>query len=181
MPVGSPVVVVENARRAFGARQALAGVSLALSAGEIYALVGRNGAGKTTLIRAICGRARLDGGTVRLEGRDPAADAAARRRLGLVPQEIALYPELTALENLEILGRLAGLAAADARRRAREALAWIGLADRAKSRVATLSGGMKPSRRCCCSTSRRSASTRRPASGSTRCWRRCAPAGWRSC
>ena len=143
MPAGSPVLVVENARRAFGARQALAGVSLALTAGEIYALVGRNGAGKTTLIRAICGRARLDGGTVRLEGRDPAADAAARRRLGLVPQEIALYPELTALENLEILGRLAGLAAADAARRAREALEWIGLADRAKSRVATLSGGMR--------------------------------------
>ena len=143
MPIDSPVLVVENARRAFGARQALAGVGLTLRRGELYALVGRNGAGKTTLIRAICGRARLDAGSVRLDGVDPATDPAARRRLGLVPQEIALYPDLTALENLEILGQLAGLPAAEARRRAHEALTWIGLADRAKSRVATLSGGMK--------------------------------------
>ncbi|MCU0231685.1 MAG: ABC transporter ATP-binding protein [Acidobacteria bacterium] len=143
MAAGSPVLSVENARRAYGTRQALAGVSLTLAAGEIYALVGRNGAGKTTLIRAICGRARLDAGSVRLDGADPAADAAARRRLGLVPQEIALYPDLTALENLEVLGQLAGLPAAESRRRAREALNWIGLSDRASSRVSTLSGGMK--------------------------------------
>jgi ABC-2 type transport system ATP-binding protein len=143
VPNDSPVLVVENARRAFGQRQALAGVGLSLRPGEIYALVGRNGAGKTTLIRAICGRTRLDAGSVRLGGADPAADPVARRRLGLVPQEIALYPDLTALENLEILGQLAGLPAAEARRRAREALNWIGLSDRASSRVATLSGGMK--------------------------------------
>ena len=143
MPTSPPVLVVENARRAFGERQALAGVGLALFPGEIYALVGRNGAGKTTLIRAICGRVQLDAGSVRLGGADPATDPAARRRLGLVPQEVALYPDLTALENLEILGQLAGLPAAEARRRAREALNWIGLSDRASSRVATLSGGMK--------------------------------------
>jgi ABC-2 type transport system ATP-binding protein len=134
---------IHGARRAFGARAALSGVSLALRPGEIYALLGRNGAGKTTLVRAVCGRVRLDAGEVRLAGRDPARDRDVRRRLGLVPQEIALYPDLTARENLEVLGRLAGLTRRESAAKAGSALDWIGLADRAASRVATLSGGMK--------------------------------------
>ncbi len=93
-------------------------------------------------MRAVCGRLRLDGGSVSLLGRDP-ADADARRRLGLVPQEIALYPELTVAENLELLGRLAGLPPGEAGRAVKDALAWIGLADRAASLVATLSGGQQ--------------------------------------
>ncbi len=138
-----PLLTVHGARRAYGDRSALAGVSLALRAGEIYALLGRNGAGKTTLVRAVCGRVRLDAGEIRLAGRDPSRDRAVRRRLGLVPQEIALYPDLTARENLEVLGRLAGMPARDAARAALSALDWIGLAERAASRVETMSGGMK--------------------------------------
>jgi len=143
VPESAPVLVVDAARRSFGERRALDGVSLAIGPGELYALVGRNGAGKTTLIRAICGRVRLDSGVIRLDGADPARDPAVRRCLGLVPQEIALYPDLTVLENLEVLGRLAGLSAGDARRRAAEAVSWIGLSERARHRVSTLSGGMK--------------------------------------
>ncbi len=142
-PVERDRLILEGAARAFGERRALAGVSLALRPGEIYALLGRNGAGKTTLIRAVCGRVRLDAGRVLVCGRDPRHEPAVKRRLGLVPQEIALYGDLTARENLEVLGRLAGLAAAEARREAARALEWIGLVDRAASRVETLSGGMK--------------------------------------
>jgi ABC-2 type transport system ATP-binding protein len=118
-------------------------VDLALRAGEIYALLGRNGAGKTTLIRAVSGRVRLDSGSVLLAGLDPRRDRAARRRLGLAPQETALYAELTVRENLEIFGRLAGLSRRAARGAAERALEWIDLGERAHSRVATLSGGMK--------------------------------------
>ena len=114
-PAGSAPLEVRGARRAFGAGRGLDGVDLRLERGEIYGLLGPNGAGKTSLVRAICGRLRLDGGSVSLLGRDP-ADADARRRLGLVPQEIALYPELTVAENLELLGRLAGLPPGEAGR-----------------------------------------------------------------
>lgn len=140
---GEPRLQFEGARRAFGGRTALAGVDLTLFAGEIYTLLGRNGAGKTTLVRAASGRVRLDGGSVRLLGRDPRTDPAVRRRLGLAPQDIALYPELTVRENLDALARLAGLPRRAARAAADEALGWIGLEDRARSRVGTLSGGMK--------------------------------------
>jgi ABC-2 type transport system ATP-binding protein len=139
----SSVLRVTGARRSFGERSALDGVDLELRGGEIYGLLGPNGAGKTTLVRAISGRLRLDGGRVELCGGDPINDADARRRLGLVPQELALYPELTALENLTVFGRLMGLDRAATRRAADSLLAKVELADRAADPVATLSGGMK--------------------------------------
>jgi ABC-2 type transport system ATP-binding protein len=134
---------VDGAGRAYGSRPALRGVDLELHRGEIYALLGPNGAGKTSLIRAVCGRVRLDAGRVLLGASDPARDPSARRRMGLVPQEIALYPELTVRENLEILGRLAGLAPGAIPSAVASALDWTGLGDRARSRVSTLSGGMQ--------------------------------------
>jgi ABC-2 type transport system ATP-binding protein len=134
---------VTAAARSYGGQRGLDGVTLSLRGGEIYALLGPNGAGKTSLVRAICGRVRLDSGTVRVQGADPRLDPSLRRRLGLVPQEIALYPDLTVRENLEVLGRLAGLARGEVEDAATRALAWTGLGDRASSRVATLSGGMR--------------------------------------
>jgi ABC-2 type transport system ATP-binding protein len=141
--MGEAVLEVTAAARSYEGQRALDGVDLSLHRGEIYALLGPNGAGKTSLVRAICGRVRLDSGSVRLAGVDPGAGASVRRRLGLVPQEIALYPELTVRENLEILGRLAGLDLGQAREAAGRALGWTGLAERASSRVATLSGGLQ--------------------------------------
>ena len=141
-PAGLPPLEVRGARRAFGADRGLDGVDLRLERGEIYGLLGPNGAGKTSLVRALCGRLRLDAGSVRVFGRD-AQDAEARRGLGLVPQQIALYPELTVAENLELLGRLAGLPAGEAGPAVKDALGWIGLTDRAASLVATLSGGQQ--------------------------------------
>jgi ABC-2 type transport system ATP-binding protein len=140
---GPPVLEVQGIERAFGDRHALAGVDFSLPAGEIYGLLGPNGAGKTSLVRAISGRLRLDAGRVRLCGEDPVNEPAARRRLGLVPQELALYPELTSRENLEIFARLMGVGSGDARTESARLLERIGLADRADDRVATLSGGMK--------------------------------------
>jgi len=134
---------VRDAVRSHPGGRGLHGASLSLRAGELYTLLGPNGAGKTSLVRAICGRLRLESGEVRIFGRDPGSDAGVRRRLGLVPQAIALYPDLTARENLEALGRLAGLGRGDAKRAARTALAWIGLEDRADSLARTLSGGMQ--------------------------------------
>ena len=104
-----PILNVWNAEHAYGSRKVLRGIDLVLKPGEIYALLGPNGAGKTTLIHAICGRLRLTGGEVALDGKDPWSTPVCRASLGLVPQEIALYRHLTVRENLETFGRLAGV------------------------------------------------------------------------
>jgi ABC-2 type transport system ATP-binding protein len=137
------VLEIRGAGKSYGPRVALTDVSLSVRRGEILALLGPNGAGKTTLVRAVCGRIALDAGSVRIAGGDPRTDARVRRRFGIVPQEIALYPELTARENLEILGRLAGVPRRGVAEAVRHALEWADLAGRADDRVGTLSGGMK--------------------------------------
>src|SRR5262245_47446876 len=102
MPLTTPSpespLVVESATKRFGAVQALDGASLSVGRGELVGLLGPNGAGKTTLIKAIAGRLRLDGGRVRLFGRVLTPEDR-RAELGVVPQEIAVYPLLTATEN----------------------------------------------------------------------------------
>jgi ABC-2 type transport system ATP-binding protein len=136
------VLRVREAFKSFGSVQALNGASLELRQGELLALLGPNGAGKTTLLRAATGRVALDRGTVELFGREPLA-AERRRLLGVVPQETALYPLLTARENLEVFGRLQGVPPGELRGRVEEALEWTGLADRAREPVKRFSGGMK--------------------------------------
>ncbi|HNX50492.1 MAG TPA: ABC transporter ATP-binding protein [Thermoanaerobaculaceae bacterium] len=135
-------LLVTLAQKSFGDTVALAGVSVELGAGELLALLGPNGAGKTTLVRAIAGRVRLDGGSIEIGGR-PADDPGARDALGVVPQEVALYPMLTARENLEVFGRLQGLAGPARREAVGWALGWTGLEGRAGDLVKTFSGGMK--------------------------------------
>ena len=136
------VLTVKDARKTYGQVQALAGASLELEQGELLALLGPNGAGKTTLIRAIAGRARLDGGEVRVF--DTAVQAGRTpRELGIVPQELALYPLLTARENLDTFGRLQGLSGAALSKQVDWVLETIGLADRAREPVKQFSGGMK--------------------------------------
>ena len=134
------VLEVIGAHKRFDKVHALRGASLELREGELLGLLGPNGAGKTTLVRAIAGRVRLDQGTIRLLGRT--LDPSSRREgLGMVPQEIAVYPLLTARENLEVWGRLHG--AADLGSRVTWALEWTGLADRAGEPVKKFSGGMR--------------------------------------
>ncbi len=138
------VLRVIDARKSFGTTRALDGASFELREGELLALLGPNGAGKTTLVRAIGGRARLDGGSIELFGqRLDVRDARARQALGVVPQEIALYPLLTARENLQIWGRLHGVARRDLAPRIERALDWTALAERADEQVQVFSGGMK--------------------------------------
>src|SRR5436305_577943 len=96
---------VTRAYKKFGATQALNGAEVALERGQLLLLLGPNGAGKTTLVRSIAGRVRLDQGQIELLGQPLNGTAgSARRSLGVVPQEIALYPLLTARENLEVFG-----------------------------------------------------------------------------
>ncbi len=140
----TPLLQVEHLSKAFGSVQAVADVSFTVRPGEIYGLLGPNGAGKTTTISMICGLLQPDGGRITVAGQALAADPqAAKRVMGVVPQELALYEELGAAENLEFWGRLAGLDARTARARAAELLAALALADRAKDPVKTFSGGMK--------------------------------------
>jgi linearmycin/streptolysin S transport system ATP-binding protein len=140
-----PVLRVAEARKRFGATTALDGASLTLERGEWLALLGPNGAGKTTLVRSVADRVRLDSGSIELLGLpldgSPAA-AVARGRLGVVPQDIALYPLLTAAENLRLWGELSG-GARGLGERVKRALEWTGLEARRHDRVGTFSGGMK--------------------------------------
>jgi ABC-2 type transport system ATP-binding protein len=138
----TPALQIEGVSKRYGEQVALREVSLKVGAGERLSLLGPNGAGKTTLVRCVSGRVRPDCGRIRLRG-EPLTHALRAEHLGLVPQEIALYPSLTARANLEIFGRLYGLRGADLARRVEWALEWVGLSARAKERIATYSGGMK--------------------------------------
>jgi ABC-2 type transport system ATP-binding protein len=135
-------ILVEDLRKRYGAVEALAGVSFRVEAGEIFGLLGPNGAGKTTAIGAIAGLVSPDGGTVRVASA-PAGSIEARLRLGIAPQEIAVYEDLTARENLAFFGGLYGLHGRSLAERAAAALGLVGLAERARDRVSTYSGGMK--------------------------------------
>ena len=140
------VLSISGANKRFGDIEALRGADLSLAAGEWLALLGPNGAGKTTLVRAVCGRVALDSGGIRMFGREvsgKAPDRETRARIGLVPQEIALYPLLTAAENLRAFGAFAGVPRAALAERVDWALQWTGLADRASEPVKRYSGGMK--------------------------------------
>jgi ABC-2 type transport system ATP-binding protein len=136
------VLSIQNARKKFGQVVALDGATFDLRQGELLALLGPNGAGKTTLIRAIAGRVRLDGGEIRLF--DRVLDGRLTPpELGIVPQEIALYPLLTARENLQAFGALHGLAAPQLSKNVDWVLERTGLADRADEPVKQFSGGMR--------------------------------------
>ncbi|WP_127754080.1 ABC transporter ATP-binding protein [Devosia sp. 1566] len=133
---------VQALRISYGKRQVLNGVDLVVNAGEIFGLLGPNGAGKTTLIRSICGRCKPDAGQISIAGK-VGRGRDVRRQIGLVPQEIALYPHLTARENLLVFGRLMGLSAAEAK----AAVVWASAATHIEARLADqvgiLSGGWK--------------------------------------
>jgi len=131
---------VREARKAYGAVQALRGLSFAVDPGEWIALLGPNGAGKTTLMLALAGLVRLDGGKVELFGQPVRGPAA---RVGFVPQEIAIYPLLSVRENLRVFGRLNGIAGAALSEHVEWAVRWTGLEARADCRAGTLSGGMQ--------------------------------------
>ena len=142
MAIQPAILTVTGARKTFGSVVALDGATLALREGELLALLGPNGAGKTTLIRAISGRVQLDAGELRLFGKLLTGRKTAPE-LGIVPQEIAIYPSLTARENLGTFARLQGVAPGDVAERVAWALKATALEDRANEPIKTFSGGMK--------------------------------------
>jgi len=140
--IETPALEVVNLWKKYGSNQALSGTSFAVAPGERLALLGPNGAGKTTLIRSMCGRVRPDEGQVHLFGRS-IRDPDVLLQLGVVPQDLAIYLDLTAKENLECFGQLHGLRSRRLRERVSWALKWIGLEDRANELTSRFSGGMK--------------------------------------
>lgn len=130
--------------KSFGERRAVDGVSFQVRRGQTVGLLGPNGAGKSTTVSMICGLIKADSGSVTLDGEAVGQGAsAAKAKLGLVPQDLALYEDLPAIENLKLFGALYGLKGAALARRAEEVLALVGLSDRAKDKPSTFSGGMK--------------------------------------
>lgn len=140
----APLVDVDNLRKRYGSVEALRGVSFAVRAGEIFGLLGPNGAGKSTAIGILCGLVPPDAGRARLNGLDVVRRGVeARRALGVVPQEVALYDELNAAENLQFFGRLYGLSGAGLKQRVARMLERVALADRASEPISRFSGGMR--------------------------------------
>jgi ABC-2 type transport system ATP-binding protein len=141
---GGDVLSVDQVVRTFGDFTAVDGVSFRIERGETYGLLGPNGAGKTTTISMVAGLIPATSGTVTVVGeRITASSIGPKRHIGLVPQDLAIYPELNARENLSYFGRLQGMDRSDLKSRIDEILELIGLADRAKEQTKKYSGGMK--------------------------------------
>lgn len=139
------MLTLREVRKSFGQTVAVDGLSLSIRPGEVFGLLGPNGAGKSTTIAMAVGLLRPDAGTVELTGDgggDPAL-ARVRSRIGVAPQSLAVYEELSGEENLEFFGSLYGLSGAGLRDRVGEVLELVGLKDRGKDRAGAYSGGMK--------------------------------------
>lgn len=142
--MSSVLLSVESLVKSYGARRAVDGVSFKVLAGQTVGLLGPNGAGKSTIVAMLCGLLRPDGGQVRLEGEPITIGASSvKRRIGLVPQELALYDDLSARENLRLFGALYGLKGASLVARIDHVLGLVNLTERARDKPATYSGGMK--------------------------------------
>jgi ABC-2 type transport system ATP-binding protein len=138
------VLECHDLHKTFGDLVAVDGIGFHIAEGETYGLLGPNGAGKTTTISMVTGLLERDAGEVTLDGEPlTSSTTEVRRGIGLVPQELALYPDLTATENLTFFARLYGMPRPLARRRIAEVLEVTGLADRAGDRIEKYSGGMK--------------------------------------
>ena len=142
--MGQRIVEATGLRKRFGDIEAVKGVSFWIEAGETYGLLGPNGAGKTTTISMVAGLLERDGGDVVVAGQmiDPSV-TAPRATIGLVPQELAIYPDLTGRENLRFFGKLYGMGGKTLERRVEEVLDVIGLTERADDHADDYSGGMK--------------------------------------
>jgi ABC-2 type transport system ATP-binding protein len=142
--MSAPPLEVVRLHKRYGQTVALEEVSFAVEEGELFGLLGPNGAGKTTLLSIASGLLSPTSGEVRVLGRTlRPGDLEARRAVGIVPQELAVYGELTARENLHFFGELYGVRGPALAKRVDEVLAAVGLADRAGGRVDSFSGGMK--------------------------------------
>jgi ABC-2 type transport system ATP-binding protein len=141
---GTALLRCSGLRRTFGELVAVDSLSFQIAVGETYGLLGPNGAGKTTCISMVAGILRRDAGDISICG-EPMTDASVsvKRRIGYVPQDIAVYPDLTGRENLRFFAGLYGLTGLPSRARVDEVLDLVGLRERARDKVSEYSGGMK--------------------------------------
>ncbi len=150
-----PVLTLQNVRKSYRGREALKGISLELRPGELLGFFGPNGAGKTTMIRCISGLLKPGSGTITRHPFDHVNDEVPGNdepiRLGLVPQHLAVYPDLTVQQNLEVFGRLEGVSGKALKHRINQVLEWAALNDRTRSLTKTLSGGMQRRLNIACS------------------------------
>lgn len=135
---------IHSLRKSYGTHLAVAELSFSVEQGEVFGLLGPNGAGKSTTMMMLAGHLLPDAGTIRLGGetynpRNP----QHRRKLGVVPQDLAIYPDLTAAENLQFFGGIYGLQRAELQARVADVLSRVGLTHNADEQVQTFSGGMK--------------------------------------
>ena len=137
-------VIARDLHKSFNEHPAVDGVSFSIEKGEIFGLLGPNGAGKTTTIRMLATVLEADSGEIIIGGHSVRREAeAVRSIIGVCPQELALYEDLSALDNMVFFGRMAGMSGSQARDQAMANLKLMGLVDRAKGKVAKFSGGMK--------------------------------------
>jgi ABC-2 type transport system ATP-binding protein len=137
-------LVAQDLQKSFNGHKAVGGVSFTINKGEIFGLLGPNGAGKTTTIRILSTVLEADAGDATIGGYSTRKNPAEVRGLiGVCPQDLALYEELSALDNLVFFGRMEGLDGKEAKVQARSNLALMGLTERAKGKIAKFSGGMK--------------------------------------
>jgi ABC-2 type transport system ATP-binding protein len=138
------VLVISELRKAFGPNVAVDGVSFSVKGGHLVGLLGPNGAGKSTTVSMIAGLLAPDRGSITIDGVRLSGDTdPVKRRIGLVPQDVALYDELTARANPQLFGALYGLSSGALEHAIAKALALVGLSDRGRDKVKTFSGGMK--------------------------------------
>lgn len=138
------MLVVKNLSKSYKDVNALNNVSLAIKEGELYGLLGPNGAGKTTTISILSSLLKPDNGEILYQGKSLYQNLfESKRMIGVVPQEIALYEDLTAIENLKFWGTLYGIKGKELQLKTEELLAFLGLSDRKNHKIKTYSGGMK--------------------------------------
>jgi ABC-2 type transport system ATP-binding protein len=143
-PMPVPLLQVENVWKMYGETRALSGLTFVVEAGEVFGLLGPNGAGKTTLMSILAGLIAPDCGRLIVEGKElKPKDRSWRPYVGIGTQDLSIYPELTARENLEFFGKLYGLAGDRLSDRVHRVLKFVSLHDRGNQRTGTFSGGMK--------------------------------------
>ncbi len=137
------MIKADNLKKRYGNIIAVDDVSFAVEKGETFGLLGPNGAGKTTTIQLLCGLLKPDGGTVSLDGKTDPSLVEVRSSLGVVPQALAIYEELSARQNLRFFGRIYGLSGRRLKERVDDCLEIAGLKKRGNDRASKYSGGMK--------------------------------------
>jgi ABC-2 type transport system ATP-binding protein len=142
--MNTTILAAQDLKKSFGDHHAVSGVSFEITRGEVFGLLGPNGAGKTTTISMLTGLLNPTAGQALVDGQQLSQKAnGLKSKIGFVPQELALYPTLSAYDNLIFFGRIYGLIGKVLKERVEYVLAVVGLADRAKDRIDSYSGGMK--------------------------------------